>query len=1725
MREVFLNLASPPYSAQQYVDRLEAAASWAWNQVQATSKASASEEERCKAQQLCSLLLIDPEMLDVLLALHDIRAAQLWQSCYPTSARQGRTLKAFVLCHLPATMPYCLVASILAVQVWPDHVSCHVWPSFCHITDIILAVLQSNPSQAQPPGPAHALPAATTTAAQSNSSCQLPPGFVRCSAGLNLSLRLATGQAVQARQQVSAHLAAMDRLHPVLGPWLRGQCMAHSLLLAASHPQWEAQRAEAVCNLLTLVEALSRDVELGDYTGKDISPVFILAKQHAGQPQLWLHNLLASPMTTGWPGPLPAARAKYTAQPSAQHAGGGNSSRQGSGSTGAQLDLRVVNSYAHICHALSSLVLQQPQPLERMKLFSTTSPAAKEPKLTCFIRALDVGSALLAREASSLQRLVPCHSAQQPKPLNSLSNASSVEKAIKGMDCACSFWQSLSPQQDCLDVRLPFMLPLIHRAVTVTSGSAVLLRLTLWATLHQPLDTTLATSVLAFTDQFIILVFVLASLLSTLQSLDSAAGCALLRLSVQAAGAAAHANTTLMQITHHGAMGAYGPGIAWPQHPIHAWAGADALFQWNMLPAAFTKLYIPLQKWAWPGAANRLAAAGTLDVLTTTELFLQVRYTACCGAELISLLAVDLAPVHLVALSTQLLQDPAVVGPAGLAAKPAAWLPPGQQLVKGWCTRLANRVCQMADRAGLVDVPHCGFVMSSEMHVLSALVDHVPMQPAAERALALLLVTLGFAMPLITVLKLVGEDDIRPDSQLAAALEELRVLLSQVPAHQVQGWLEAVDGTCGEAILNHALVAAALKLQLPHLTAPATKESTTLSCRFRKVSNATRTNGAIKFESQLGSSRRRVEMQGIARDILTQQASQLEGDPLAFLNVTEAYWKTLKASKHEPNRKGPTVVRVAQPGARLEHVDFDVVVCGGTLGLMLAATLQRRGHKVAVVDKRLIQGRTQEWNISRGELAALTRAGLLTAEELSSCIASEFNPVRVGFAGGEPIWVNDCLNLGVSPRKLLDLVKEKFVEAGGVLMENVSFKSAEVMPGSGVRLTLNVHAVGQSSAPLSLADVNRPNGLGANSSNNLAPFTPPDSLSSASTSSLDISPASSSNGNGNGSAAAGGDVSNGKVYSATASMSSMDGGEYETLEGLGLRPGRKLLRCRLLMDCMGHYSDIVKQMRGRSKPDGMCLVVGSCAEGFPTQNNSFGDLLYTIDNARDDIQMFWEAFPAEGGAARTTYMFAYSDAEPQRPSFEALLDRYFEGLHAYQGISAHDLRFKRVLFGGFPCWNNGPLQPQWDHIIQVGDASATQSPLSFGGFGAMLRHLTRLTEGLDDALRCGALSRSELACLHPYQPSLAASWLFQRSMSVGVGQLALPRPGSLPNSLTPGAAPALPAHSSSTATARSSNPAMPQPAPPSSSNGSSSSSSGVAVAGAAGAQPTRLSRTESRAPAPQPWFQFPSDHVNQVLACNFGVMKVLGDKVLRPFLQDTIQFLPLTLSMTGMMFANPLAISRVLLQVGPNTLGGWFVHYLALFTYTAMHWLLTPLRKAVREAAGVERNVLPAGTRPPLSGVPLTSSKGRSRSSFWLRRLFDTWEYGSGLDHEYHPSELPPQPPPVTSFDQARQAVSAAGAPQPVLAAVGGKLAEAGASDPTAAPPTAPGYAKSRSVGGGSSSSGNGSSSNGSRGGSVSAGWPANSNPGGQQQVAGPMVTAAASTSSMMGAAAHPNRQ
>ena len=55
-----------------------------------------------------------------------------------------------------------------------------------------------------------------------------------------------------------------------------------------------------------------------------------------------------------------------------------------------------------------------------------------------------------------------------------------------------------------------------------------------------------------------------------------------------------------------------------------------------------------------------------------------------------------------------------------------------------------------------------------------------------------------------------------------------------------------------------------------------------------------------------------------------------------------------------------------------------------------------------------------------------------------------------------------------------------------------------------------------------------------------------------------------------------------------------------------------------------------------------------------------------------------------------------------------------------------------------------PLKPAWDRVLQIGDASGIQSPLSFGGFGAMTRHLARLRQAVLEALE--AISPSLASC-------------------------------------------------------------------------------------------------------------------------------------------------------------------------------------------------------------------------------------------------------------------------------------------------------------------------------------------------------------------------------------------
>jgi len=507
--------------------------------------------------------------------------------------------------------------------------------------------------------------------------------------------------------------------------------------------------------------------------------------------------------------------------------------------------------------------------------------------------------------------------------------------------------------------------------------------------------------------------------------------------------------------------------------------------------------------------------------------------------------------------------------------------------------------------------------------------------------------------------------------------------------------------------------------------------------------------------------------------------ARVPGNPQVGLQRADAQWQAVRAGTR-------AVPQVITRDPRTLTPEVDVAISGGTLGILLGAALQQRGWRVTVIERGALRGRDQEWNISREELATFGELGLLSAAELETAIASEYNPARVSFHKQGELWVEDVLNVGVDPVYLLETLRDKFLAAGGTLREHCPFESAAIAP-----------------------------------------------------------------------------------------------------DGVAIRAGETEIAARLLVDAMGNFSPIAAQARQGAKPDGACVVVGSCARGYPS--NDTGDLLASVTPIDGPCQYFWEAFPARDG--RTTYLFSYLDADERRPDLGFFLDEYFRLLPDYQGVDLEQLDFERVLFGFFPSFRASPLRVPWARVLPVGDASGMQSPVSFGGFGSMVRHLRRLTDGIDEALQADALDRRSLALLQPYQPNIAVTWLFQRAMSVGVEE------------------------------------------------------------------------------------QVPPERINRLLGGVFATMEDLGDRVLRPFLQDVVQFPALTQTLLRTALARPQVVLPVIPRVGARALLGWTGHYLMLALYALLDWLGRSLALRAR-----------ADRLPP-------------KARYIARRWLDAWKYGSGGDY------------------------------------------------------------------------------------------------------------------------------
>lgn len=164
--------------------------------------------------------------------------------------------------------------------------------------------------------------------------------------------------------------------------------------------------------------------------------------------------------------------------------------------------------------------------------------------------------------------------------------------------------------------------------------------------------------------------------------------------------------------------------------------------------------------------------------------------------------------------------------------------------------------------------------------------------------------------------------------------------------------------------------------------------------------------------------------------------SQMPVEVPSQLERMDAFWKSYR----QGDQAIAKVVHTSQE--KLGDKDFDAIVCGGTLGIFIGCALQRRGWQVAIIEQGILRGRAQEWNISRKELNAFLELDLLTETELETAIATVYNPARVGFQGGKDLWVRDILNIGVDPIYLLEVLKQKFLAAGGKLLEQTGFKQA-----------------------------------------------------------------------------------------------------------------------------------------------------------------------------------------------------------------------------------------------------------------------------------------------------------------------------------------------------------------------------------------------------------------------------------------------------------------------------------------------------------------------------------------------------------------------------------------------------------------------------------------------------------------------------------------------------------
>jgi lycopene cyclase CruA len=173
-------------------------------------------------------------------------------------------------------------------------------------------------------------------------------------------------------------------------------------------------------------------------------------------------------------------------------------------------------------------------------------------------------------------------------------------------------------------------------------------------------------------------------------------------------------------------------------------------------------------------------------------------------------------------------------------------------------------------------------------------------------------------------------------------------------------------------------------------------------------------------------------------------------------------------------------------------------------------------------------------------------------------------------------------------------------------------------------------------------------------------------------------------------------------------------------------------------------ASLMVDARGMASPyataDLVCPTVGGVLRGLAEGDGpdeispKVGEILATVEGVEAGRQHVWEAFPGRTGET-AVYLFYYARSN-ERTSLADLYARFFATLPGYK---RGDAKLMRPTFGFIPGWSRLTPPPRAPdrRVVLVGDAAARHSPLTYCGFGAMLRSLVPAADAITRMLDGG----------------------------------------------------------------------------------------------------------------------------------------------------------------------------------------------------------------------------------------------------------------------------------------------------------------------------------------------------------------------------------------------------